>query len=397
MRYPHSLLSLALTVALAGCQAQGLVGVGAGGATPGGQQAATPGSTATRLGAFEFKQLSAEAAAQLAGRASGAATMEAAAGGAVAAPVAARGSADAAMSVMPGSPYAHGTFFSGPYGPMKLESATEARGSGSAGGWADIKAQVVAPVLADWTNDARLIASHGTLDAEGNTAQGTERWPGELGWRATYAAPGLNEVLEFHVTAVGSTITRLRWAPVDLNLDAAGIDAKAALATIGAALGDAGARSEEDKLGHDYFFGKDGGGVGIFGGASGGIAVAVAEPAVMPMPVDVGGAPIAAPTPGPTPRPVFELKAGGRWNASLNAIGDKVVWELHYDPGEQAWQPPVGGWSTDPSAYGMVDAASGALIRFRRPSQYFVGEPGESPEPRPMTRPASVPATEPSS
>ncbi len=392
MRFPHFFTSLALAVALAGCQAQGLVGVGAGGATPGaGQSAAKPAPTAaltSKLGAFEFRPLSADAAAQLAGRASGAKPEAAAAPMATAADSRAGGkiAAGAAMSILPGSPYSHGTYFSGPYGPMKLESATEAKGPGSTGGWAEIKTQVVAPVLADWTMDARLIASHGMLDADGNTAQGEEQWPGELGWRATYAAPSRNEVLEFHVTAAGSTVTRLRWTPIDLNLDAAGIDARAALATIGAALRDANARSEEDKLGYDYFFGKDGAGrVGIFDGGSGAVAVAVAGPAV-------SGPAFAPPTPMPSPNPVYELTAGGRWNASLNAIGDQVVWELFFNPGEKAWQPPTDGWSLDPSAYGMVDARTGALIRFRRPTRYYVAFPTESPQPRPMTKPAVLPA-----
>lgn len=411
MRFESLMASIALAAALAGCQAQGLVGVGAGGATnPGGQPAVQPGAgaaVATKLGAYEFKPLSADAAAQLAGRAS-----TATAGGerATAAPMAADAKmarpAIAGMSILPGSPYAHGTYFSGPYGPMKLESATEAKGAGSTGGWAEIKAQVVAPVLADWTTDARLIASHGMLDADGNTATGDERWPGELGWRATYAAPARNEVLEFHVTAAGTTITRLKWTPIDLNLDATSVDARAALATIAAAVKDRAAKSEEDKLGYDYFFGKDAGGgmVGIMNKT----AVAAAGPAVAPAvdvaePIEPGPAsdpgPIDAPPPDakpvpapvpvvlPAPKTLYTLAPGGRWNASLNAIGDKVVWELSYDPGEKAWQPPQDGWAKDPSAYGMVDAATGQLIRLRRPSEFYVGLPTEAPGSEPMPRP----------
>lgn len=398
MRYPHIFTSLVLTATLSACQAQGLVGIGAGGAAPGAASpAAKPApalSSPAKLGAYEFRPLSADAAAQLAARASGA-RGEATAAAPMAPPTAGR-VAGTAMSILPGSPYAHGSYFTGPYGPMKLDSTSEARGPGSAGSWAEIKAQVIAPVLADWTTDARLIASQGMLDGAGDTAQGTERWPGELGWRATYAAPSRNEVLEFHVTAAGSTITRLRWTPIDLNLDAAGVDAKAALTAISAAIKDANARSEEDKLGFDYFFGKPGD--GLVGIAGGGVAVAMARPAidpVAPRPVNPSDVAIAPPAPSPSPKPLYELTAGGRWNASLNAIGDKVVWELHYDPGEKAWQPPTDGWSVDPSAYGMVDARSGALIRYRRPARYYVGQPTEGPEPSTMTRPAGEPVSEP--
>ena len=395
MRYPHHLMSLALVLALAGCQAQGLVGVGAGGATPGGgQQGVQPGAGAavtTKLGAYEFKPLSAEAAASLATRASAAPRAEAA--GDAAAPMAPTAGvgkmASSAMTVMPGSPYSHGTFFSGPYGPMKLESATEAQGPGSTAGWAEIKAQVVAPVLADWGADGRLIASRGVLDGDGNTATGEERWPGELGWHATYAAASRNEVLEFHVTAKGTTITRLKWAPVDLNLDAAAVDARTALAAIGAAIKDADARSEEDKLGYDYFFGKDGGPVHIMNRAV--PAIAVTEPMPVDLPPDAK--PGVAPKPYPSPEALFTLTPGGRWNASLNAINDKVVWELYYDPGEKAWQPPTGNWSTDPSAYGMIDAATGALIRLRRPTKYYLETPiaSDGGAAAGMTRPAGEP------
>lgn len=384
------LLGLALALSLTGCQAVPLL------TPPGGTGSTGTSLTALRLGSLQFKPASADTVARLSQQASGTA--------AAAAPMAAEGStkADAAKSPIapqvPPSPYAYNSYFGGPFGQMKLESVTEANAAGASAGFLDLQAHVIGPALADWAPDARLLNTNGTLDAQGNPMSGTENYPGELAWHASYASISRNEVLDFTVSANQTHVVRMHWVPVAMDVASIKVDAKAAVDTLTKAIGSQTARSKEDELGHDYFF--DGntstGNVGV------GIAVpaiAVGEPAPMPMPGTVAQ--------GPSTETLYRLAPGGRWSVNLQAIGDKLVWELNYNiagPNVAVSAPAVTAmpasapravlqvatttsapamapvvamppdykpqpW-TDESAYGMVDARTGALIRLRRPTRY---------------------------
>lgn len=381
------LIGLALAFSLTGCQAVPLI------TPPGGTGSTGTSLTALRLGSLQFKPASADTVAKLSQQASGTAA---------AAPMAAGVGvkSDVAMGritpQVPPSPYAYNSYFGGPFGQMKLESVTEANAAGASAGFLDLQSRVIGPALADWAPDARLLNTNGTLDAQGNPLTGTESYPGELAWHASYASISRNEVLDFTVSAEATHVVRMHWVPVALDVASMKVDAKAAVDTLAKALASQTARSKEDELGHDYFF--DGSGTG--GNVGVGIAVpaiAVGEPAPMPGPV----------AQGPTPETLYRLAPGGRWNVNLQAIGDKLVWELSYNvntpdvavsapaatampasapmavmqvattTSAPAAAPVVAlppdykpkPW-TDESAYGMVDAKTGALIRLRRPTRY---------------------------
>jgi hypothetical protein len=385
------LIALLLAVSLTGCQAASLTG-------------AKTGTTASaiRLGNLQFQPASAATMARLSSQASNSAAAPQAAS-ATAGEVKAGGAAPT-MAIAP-SPYGFGTYFGGPFGQMKLDSVTEATAAAVAGGFLETQANVVAPAVADWASDARLLGSNGTLDEAGNPIKGTETYPGELAWHATYASDSRTEVLEFQVGATGTKVVRMHWTPVTIDAAAVKVDAKAAVDILAKAVVSR-VRSKEEELGHDYFFdGSDYAKTGV------GIAVpaiAIGEPAP-------GG------YQGPTTETLYRLKPGGRWYVNLQAIGDHLVWELSYNPNagvvvapgmDAAVSSPAMPASaprtvmqtattttapvtavpvmapapdyqpqpwTDENAYGMVDAKTGELIRLRRPTSYTYPTGGVKP------------------
>jgi hypothetical protein len=355
-----------------------------------------------RLGSLQFKPASADTMARLSAQGSNATAAPMAAQASAGAGVAADGKM-AGTAMVPPSPYAYGSYFGGPFGQMKLESVTEANAGGASAGFLDLQSQVIGPALADWAPDARLLNTNGTLDEQGNPVAAVESYPGELAWHASYASISRNEVLDFTVSAKATHVVRMHWAPVTIDVSGVKVDAKAAVDTLTKAV-ISNVRSKEEELGHDYFFD---------GSQANQAGVGIAVPAIAVAPTIAVGEPNPSAPSGPTTEILHRLKAGGRWNVTLQAIGDKLVWELSYNPNPVGPNvavsapavmpasapralmqvnatttaspvvavapqpmPPVDGpvtqpepW-TDESAYGMIDARTGDLIRLRRPTKY---------------------------
>ncbi|MNS57312.1 hypothetical protein D3C72_901950 [compost metagenome] len=391
------LISAMLALSLTGCNAGALLSPAPGGAkTPTGT---SQGLSPLRLGSLNFQAASAETMARMSQQASGAPAPMAA--------EATRGAAtgDAAMSVgkaavMP-SPYAYGSYFGGPFGQMKLDGVQEAKASGASAGFLELQNQLIAPALADWAADARMVNTNGTLSETGDPVTGAENYPEEFAWHATYASISRAEVLEFHVTAKETRVVRLKWSPVTIDVKATQVDAKAAVEKLTQALRSR-QRSKEEELGRDYFFQP---------GDETRMGVGIAVPAIA----------VGEPAPGyqgPTTEVRYELKPGGRWFVNLQQIGDHLVWELNYnayvapmatpasapmiapdaavsgpavtEPAPAVISAPVQPepW-VDESAYGMIDARTGEVIRMRRPTKYTYPavdsaasvRPGDKPTP----------------
>jgi hypothetical protein len=398
---------MALAVALAGCQAKlptTLPNTQVGN-TQNGKVEAPP----MRLAGLQFTAVSPETAAQLAQKGGMGSNAESAtrASGAAApmAPPAPGMAADSAVGAkMVASPYYFGSYFSGPYGQMKLNSVTEAKAAGSAGTWKAMQADVIAPVIAEWAADARLIQTNGSLGADGKPVQGSENYPGENAWRASYASASRGEVLEFTINAGETHVVRMQWVPIVIDSNSMAVDASDAVAKLTRVVADAAFMGKEDELGRDYVFGDQNGGVGI------GIAVPAMARASVNTAVAVDAPPPPTSTPGssgsastsiavgepapdvympPKEEPVYKLASGGRWYVNLQTIGDHLVWDLSYNPPPDTtvrnYNP--GETFTDNYAYGMVDAKTGDVIRLRRPMKITlpVGPtPATKPEPRPI-------------
>ncbi|MBM3271469.1 MAG: hypothetical protein FJZ01_27855 [Candidatus Sericytochromatia bacterium] len=365
-----------------------------------------------KLGTLEFRSVSAETSKKLEllnatfGSTSSQGSAVAKDAAAPASATAGRSSGETATATkdmvatgVPLSIYGYSSYFSGPFGPMKLESVTEATAPGAAGGLAAVLQAVIAPVIADWAPDAGLIYSNVLLDADGEPARGSESFPGEFGWRIAYTAPSLHEALYFLVAADKTTVVRLRWAPVVIDPKQVAWDARAAVDRVKAAVADPGFKSEEERLGKEgFFFADETNPIATLpiAGSSGGVAKAesgVAAPAVMPE---------KPPEDSQKPRyrwdytdePIFALEPGGTWRANLQVIGKYLAWELSY--GANASRPEVTPLLapardavasdattteeprpytyTDTSAYAIVDARTGTILRLRRPHK-FTGTP----------------------
>lgn len=409
------MVGMALAVALAGCQA-----------TLPNLQPGNTGKPATgkveappmQLAGLRFQPVSAETAAKLSqkgGMAQGAESTRAAAPAAAPAPMAAGAgvAADAAIGAKMVSPYYFGSYFSGPYGQMKLNSVTEAKAAGSTGTWKEMQTSVIAPVVAEWAADARLIQTNGSLDENGRPVQGSESYPGENAWRASYASASRGEVLEFTINAAETHVLRMQWVPINIDAASLVVDASDAVGKLTKAIGDSSFKSQEEILGKDYFFGdQQGGEVGIAvpmaattrvntavavdapsppeagvtsGGSTGSAGIAVGEPAPGTMPV-----PPSDYQP-PKEEPIFKLNAGGRWHVNLQTIGDHVVWDLSYNPGPNTptYSYNPGDTYVDNFAYGMVNAKTGEVIRLRRPMKVTLPV-----APRPMPMPVEKPKPE---
>lgn len=392
------LISAMLALSLTGCNAGALLSPAPGGGkTPAG---ASQGLSPLRLGSLNFQAASAETMARMSQQASGAPAPMAA--------EATRGAAagDAAMTVgkaavMP-SPYAYGSYFGGPFGQMKLDGVQEAKANGASAGFLELQNQLIAPALADWAADARMVNTNGTLSETGDPVTGAESYPEEFAWHATYASISRAEVLEFHVTAKETRVVRLKWSPVTIDVKATQVDAKAAVEKLTQAIRSR-QRSKEEELGRDYFFQPG-------DGARMGVGVAV--PAIA----------VGEPAPGyqgPTTEVRYELKPGGRWFVNLQQIGDHLVWELNYnayvaptatpasapmiapdaavsgpavtEPAPAVTSAPVQPepW-VDENAYGMIDARTGEVIRMRRPTKYTYPAVDPAASVRPADKPAAM-------
>ncbi|MNS07153.1 hypothetical protein D3C72_385890 [compost metagenome] len=365
-------------ILVAGCAAPTLTG-----APPASQPAVGP------LGGLTFKPISAQNTRYIGSFGAAGSSVG------VPAPAAAPSMTPSASPLSPGG-VASGNVYGGGYGygyayvggpsvPMALVSVTEAEAAGSRGPLKAILETLVAPVLKDWAPDAHLVSSSGSLDAEGRAlVPSPSPSPGQpaygyyggydAGWRLSYASPTRQEALNFHVMADKTLVIRMRWAPLNLAATPIGVDADEAVKKLTAAIEDATFKAEEEKTGTDYFFGT----------------------AFQPAPVF--GAP------GPYQErveSVYDVPPEARWNATLQSILGKQVWELYfYRPYTETDPPPSTGYWFDNSARGMVDAQTGGVIRFTRPSKrYYPTGPSAMPLP-PNTgspAPSPVPPTQPPS
>lgn len=311
---------------------------------------------------------------------------------------------------------------------MSLVSLQQAQTSGATGGFAQIIGGVAAPIVKSWAADARLISSNASLTNDGGLAPTPSPNPdattdgtgglndfGNSGWTFTYASSSRNEVLAFSVTPAKTTILRLRWEPLALQPARVLTDSGAAVKALVAAIKDKTFQGEEEKSGKDYFLGfpftqmKTGQYDGDYQRTS----------------------------------VVYDVPSDATWSASLEEVMGRMVWNLTFYEGyygggvvyangggvavpvaamaEDAavksavqtpcpgptttWEP---GWNNN-SASGMVDAETGAVIRFTRPtkSEYrntvvpdcaVPGpslEPKETPTPTPSTTPSVAPSPTP--
>jgi hypothetical protein len=363
-------IGLLLTcVLVAGCAAPTLTG-----APSANQPAAGP------LGGLTFKPVSAQNTRYI-----GAGGASIGTGSAVPAPAATSAPTvvPSASALSPGGATS-GNIYGGGYGygygyyggssvPMALVSVTEAEAPGSRGPLKAILETLVAPVLKDWATDAHLVSSSGSLDAEGQalvpspTPSSMATPPGygyyggyDTGWRLSYVSPSRQEALNFHVAADKTLVIRMRWAPLNLAATPIAVDADEAVKKLTAAIEDQAFRSEEEKTGTDYFFGT----------------------AFQPVPtVPPGGYQERVEI-------VYDVPPQARWNATLQSVLGKQVWELNYYRAYSESDPPPQApdhWF-DNSARGMVDAQTGVVVRFTRPSKrYFPQYPSPMP-------PTSIPS-----
>ncbi|MFN3428492.1 MAG: hypothetical protein ACK46X_00920 [Candidatus Sericytochromatia bacterium] len=356
MRHGYGLLLTCILVA--GCAAPSLTG-----APPANQPAAGP------LGGLTFKPVSAQNTRYIGASGGTGSAMPVPGAAATSAPTV----TPSASTISPGG-VASGNIYGGGYGygyyggssvPMALVSVTEAEAPGSRGPLKAILEALVAPVLKDWAADAHLVSSSGSLDAEGMALVASPSPmpapPGygyyggyDTGWRLSYVSPSRQEALNFHVAADKTLVIRMRWAPLNLAATPIMVDADEAVKKLSTAIEDPAFRGEEEKTGTDYFFGT----------------------AFQPVPtVPPGGYQERVET-------IYDVPPQARWNATLQSVLGKQVWELSYyraysetDPYPQA----PDHWF-DNSARGMVDAQTGAVVRFTRPSKrYYPNYPSPMP------------------
>lgn len=342
--------------------------------------------------------------------------------------------------------YGYGHYFS-PYGygygggqePMALVSITEAETGGAKGSFQDVIKNVAAPVIKAWAADGRLVSSNAVLGSDGQifndpNAQ-SARKPGldvysggyygeQAGWRMTYLSPTRNELLNFFVTPQKTLIVRMRWAPLSLSPESVTVDSASAIKKLIAAIEDKTARAEEERTGLDYFLGT---------------------------PFEQPQTPNGDNTYNKV-EVVYDVPDRARWNVSLQSVMGRMVWELNYYSYDEVGYgggviaagtstavavaaPPVatkfalqqvsaarpaiapmpmpmpmpsgqaGAWRESyfqNNAQGMVDAQTGAVIRFTRPMKHFYRDwnaveptfpdkPKPLPEPKPSIQPSTPP------
>lgn len=379
-------LGLLLTVAvLAGCAAPGLPG-------PQRLDAATIGP----LGGLTFKPLTAQNSRFMGGAPTSPGVPQMAMPAAMPSASALASSGGSVSGNLYGGSYGYGYYGGGTSVPMALVSISEAEAPGSKGPLKQILADVVTPVLKDWAPDAHLVSSTGSLGNDGAALvpSPVPSAPGyypsyDTGWRLSYVSPSRQEALNFTVMADKTVAIRMRWAPLNLATTPIEVDADEALKKLKAAIEDAQFRSEEEKSGLDYFLGTS------FGTAS---------PVMMPPPPYQER--IEA---------LYAVPANARWNVQLQSALGKLVWELSFYQVYDEKNPPMPAtdYYVDGNGRGMVDATTGAVIRFSRPSKRYFPQPypGKvppspvpapnaplSPPPSPMVAPApsGVPSVMPS-
>lgn len=315
---------------------------------------------------------------------------------------------------------------------LALTSVQQAETAGVSGGFSAVVAGAAAPVIKSWAEDARLIRSSAMLDSKGSLVSNPQPPQPDAnplngspdGWSLTYASSSRMEVLIFAVTPSKTTILRLHWEPLSLAAERVTTDSSTAIQKLIAAIQDKSFKSEEEKSGNDYFLGF---------------------PFTQPM-NDQMDSPYNRTT------VLYQVPADAHWNVDLEEIMGKLVWSLSYNEGGNmaypagigyavpamavAAQPELavkgapsslvdsngssdgntlvgtttgvpehcvntpGTWTdgwTNNSGQGMVDAETGAVIRFTRPtkSQYMSGGTFECPPGPAVDPPIAVDAPPP--
>ena len=146
------------------------------------------------------------------------------------------------------------------------------------------------------------------------------------------------------------------------------MDNDAALKAMITAIETRGFKGEEEKTGLDYFLGS---------------------------PYATNASCFGPPMTGPgSQEALYEVPPDARWNTSLQVILGKPVWQLNFYANSKPMDPTQGYW-VNLSANGMVDATTGAVIRFQRPSRQLIPTPMAYPVPAP-TVPVALPSPTPS-
>ena len=225
-------------------------------------------------------------------------------------------------------------------------------------------ATVVAPVLAAWATDAKLTSSYGTTDGGGllpTPAAGASPYPGGPGtWSLSYYAASRSELLTFVITPEKTTVVRERWAPLDLAAYPAKVDNDAATLALLHAVRTRGFQGEEEQTGLDHFLGIP---FGSGYGYGGGVVVVPPVPAPDARPTTLASVP---------PDEVqYDVPVDASWSESFQVILGKPVWQLSaYGNASQG----SGAGYYDSGAQGLVDATTGAVIRFMRPTRHYFGQ-----------------------
>jgi hypothetical protein len=143
-------------------------------------------------------------------------------------------------------------------------------------------AKKVGPVVKAWDPAARLLETSGNLATDGTLYKPTPQpsaeesgddrgiliplpacgatspeqqfWDGSA-WRLVYRSARRNEILQIAGKADKTLIVRMRWAPLDLDLEEVQVDAGAAIQKVAGAIRDKAAMAEEEKTKLDYFLG----------------------------------------------------------------------------------------------------------------------------------------------
>jgi hypothetical protein len=319
------------------------------------------------------------------------------------------------------SPYHFGYYFGygGGADQMALVSVQEGETKGSAGTFQDIVRDVVGPLVKVWAADGRLTSSNAVLTNDGQIfvepqqagmagdakimapmpGYGGGPFDGGNAWRLVYTSTDRSEILSFTVTAAKTTIIRMRWAPLDLQPERVTVDSASAVKKLIEAISDKGFKGEEEKSMKDYFMGY---------------------PFEQPQTGQWDGE-------NNKTEVLYQVPKNARWNVNLQQVMGKLVWELNWWANDEnmagptatmggvAIARPIPGPSvgsvddqdelapcpeprkvensyTNWNGQGMVDAETGAVIRFTRPTKntywYFDGpsypcDPEAKPEPKP--------------
>lgn len=305
---------------------------------------------------------------------------------------------------------------------------------GASGGFPAVALQVASPIVTAWATDARLVQSSASLRGDGTPFPAASPGTGDVkiamptmiygggegGWRLVYVSTSRKEVLQFLVRPDKTIVLRQAWGPLNLAPDRVAVGSTEAIQKLTGAIRDRSFKSEEERTELDYFLGFKFEPAQIYTGTDQRIEV------------------------------VYDVPGDARWEASLQQIMGKLVWQLNFwqngpivyadgvavsrggttsgsgvatatvaapvavpvgetRPGMPVECPPADpGFYENNSGQGMIDAATGAVIRFSRPTKVFYtpyvpdycASPKPSPSatasPSPLPTPSGSPSASPS-